>query len=462
MTITNQNLTGSPELLPLTNWAGLPDGSHFVQFYDNDAFLVQSVREFIKPGDVAIIIATPEHRARLEEDLQIDGLELPDARAQGRYIALDSADTLNLFMLDGLPDSDRFFEYLGGLIIRASVGRSDVRIFGEMVAQLWAEGNQAGAIRLEQLWNDLSRMLSFNLCCGYPLNDFQGDAQAEAFSQICGQHSGVLPTESYALLESADERLREIALLQQKARSLEAEIEQRRKAEHQKDELIGIISHELKTPVTSVKGYTQILQKRFRKTEDMHSAALVTKMEAQLNKLIGLISELVDATRIEGGKLQFNPLYFDFNELVLEIVEQMQFTTEKHQIVVSLAETKMIWADKERVGQVISNFISNAVKYSPPSTEIQVTTWLDPVNITLRVQDCGIGVPAEDQTRIFERFYRVSGEGRETYPGLGLGLYISSEIIRRHQGRIWVDSQTGKGSQFAFSLPLKPDSLDYE
>jgi signal transduction histidine kinase len=327
---------------------------------------------------------------------------------------------------------------------------------------LWAEGNQAGAIRLEQLWNDLSRLLSFSLFCGYPLNHFQGEVHAEAFARICGQHSGVLPAESYALLGSADERLREIALLQQKARSLEAEIEQRRKAEHQKDELIGIISHELKTPVTSVKGYTQILQKRFRKTEDMHSAALVTKMEAQLNKLIGLISELVDATRIEGGKLQFNPQYFDFNELVLEIVEQMQFTTEKHQIVTGLAETKTVWADRERVGQVISNFITNAVKYSPPSTEIQVTTWLDPVNIMLGVQDCGIGVPAEDRTKVFERFYRVSGEGRETYPGLGLGLYISSEIVRRHQGRIWVDSQPGKGSHFAFSLPLKSGSHNYE
>lgn len=452
-----KNLAASPELLSPSRWGEVDNNSHLVQFYENDQFLLQSIREFLKPGGAAVVIATPQHRASLEDDLKlVAGLGLAEARAQDRYISLDAEETLTKFMVDGLPDTTRFFEYMGGLITRASIGRHNIRIFGEMVALLWAAGNQAGAICLEELWNNLRQTLPFTLFCGYPMSSFDGNVHAEAFSAICGHHGMVFPAESYALLESQDARLRAIAQLQQKAKSLEAEIARCKLLEKQKDELIGIISHELKTPVTSVKGYTQILQKRFRKADDLNSAELVKKMDFQLNKLIGLIAELLDATKIDGGKLRFRQEYFDFNELVLEIVEQVQFIADRHQIVTELGETRPVFADRERIGQVISNFVSNAVKYSPPATEITVKTRPDQANLTLWVQDSGIGIPQEAQARIFERFYRVGGEGRETYPGLGLGLYLSAEIINRHNGRIWFDSEKGKGSKFAFSIPLQP------
>jgi PAS domain S-box-containing protein len=222
----------------------------------------------------------------------------------------------------------------------------------------------------------------------------------------------------------------------------------------QKDEFIGIASHELKTPVTSIKAYTQLLQHRFQKNEDSKSAEMLGKMNYQLDKLTSLIGDLLDVTKIEGGKLQFNERFFDFNELVDEIVEEMQRTSTSHTLVKKLAPTKSIYGDRDRIGQVITNFLTNAIKYSPTADKVIIKSIIDKENITLCVQDFGVGISKDDQEKVFGRFYRVSGDKQETYPGLGLGLYITAEIIKRQNGKIWVESEKGTGSTFCFSLPL--------
>lgn len=223
----------------------------------------------------------------------------------------------------------------------------------------------------------------------------------------------------------------------------------------QKDEFIGVASHELKTPVTSIKGYTQILQMRFKQEGNAKAVELLTRMDGQINKLAKLISDLLDATKIEGGKLQYHNAFFDFNDLVREIVEEMQQITHRHNIITKSGLTEKIYGDRDRIGQVITNLISNAIKYSPEKKEILITTLKDKNTITLCVQDFGIGIPKQKQFKIFDRFYRVSGVKEDTYPGMGLGLYISAEIIKRHKGSIYVKSVAGKGSTFWFTLPLK-------
>jgi signal transduction histidine kinase len=223
----------------------------------------------------------------------------------------------------------------------------------------------------------------------------------------------------------------------------------------QKDDFIGIASHELKTPVTSVKAYTQILRNRFTKAEDMKSAELARKMDLQLDKLTNLIADLLDVTKIESDKLQFNEMYFDFNELVVETVEELQRITERHKIILELGVSKTVYGDRERTSQVIANFITNAIKYSPSSDKIIVKTEAAKNNVMLRVQDFGVGISEKEQDKVFERFYRVNGNKNETYPGLGLGLYISAEIIKRQKGEIWVESEKGKGSTFCFCLPIQ-------
>ena len=237
------------------------------------------------------------------------------------------------------------------------------------------------------------------------------------------------------------------------------DITERKQLESQKDEFISIASHELKTPITSVKAYAQILGQRFRKINDLKSVELAEKMDLQLDKLTSLIGDLLDVTKIEAGRIQFNESSFNFNELVDSTVEELQRTTLKHHINVSLQPSVIIHGDQDRLGQVITNFITNAIKYSPQADSISIKTSVDNSKVTLAVQDFGLGLSKVDQAKVFERFYRVSGSDQNTYPGLGLGLYISSEIIKRHKGRIWVESKKNKGSTFCFSLPITAPKL---
>ena len=224
--------------------------------------------------------------------------------------------------------------------------------------------------------------------------------------------------------------------------------------EKQKDDFLGIATHELKTPVTSIKAYVQILKNRFLKDGNLISANMVEKMDGQLNKLIGLIGDLLDVTKIEGGRLQLHEDWYDFNFIVSEVVEELQRTTEKHTIEIKLQVLDKIFGDRERIGQVITNLVSNAIKYSPKSGNIQVYSSINDSEVTLCVKDYGLGISIDQQPRLFERFFRVSSDLSKTYPGLGLGLFICHEIIKRQGGKIWVESDPGKGSSFYFSLPF--------
>jgi PAS domain S-box-containing protein len=224
--------------------------------------------------------------------------------------------------------------------------------------------------------------------------------------------------------------------------------------QQQKDDFIGIASHELKTPVTSIKGYAQVLEKMLQKKGDVKEAMMMNRMDAQIRRLTNLIGDLLDVTKINSGKLQFNDEPFDFNAMVKELVEDLQRTTEQHRLVEELNETGLVFGDKERISQVITNLVTNAIKYSPGADKIIIHASTKNNEVVLCVEDYGIGIPADKLENVFEQFYRVSGDMKHTFPGLGLGLYISSEIIKREGGRIWVNSAEGKGSTFCFALPL--------
>lgn len=224
--------------------------------------------------------------------------------------------------------------------------------------------------------------------------------------------------------------------------------------ERQKEDFIGIATHELKTPVTSIKAYAQLLLRRFNKEGNNAAAALVEKMDVQLNKLIALIGDLLDVTKIEAGRLQLNEECYAFNDLIIEVVEELQRITEDHKIIIRLGRGAKIYGDKDRIGQVLTNLISNAIKYSRVPGDIRVTSTVTKFDVTLCVKDRGVGISKDHQAHVFDRFYRISTPEGNSFPGLGLGLYISHEIIKRQYGSIWVDSEEGKGSTFCFTLPL--------
>jgi PAS domain S-box-containing protein len=208
---------------------------HFAQFYEADEFLLDSLEDFIRQGlnadDLCVVIATKDHAANLNQRLQAHGTDVQAAMASGRYISLDAETTLFSIMVDGTPDPGRFFEIIGSVFPRARAGSNRVRIFGEMVALLWKDGDSAGAIRLEELWNELSKQHSFSLFCAYPMSCFDGEVPGEQLVQVCGQHAHVIPTESFTLISNQDDRLRAITGLQQKARSLAAQVAERNDAE---------------------------------------------------------------------------------------------------------------------------------------------------------------------------------------------------------------------------------------
>lgn len=236
------------------------------------------------------------------------------------------------------------------------------------------------------------------------------------------------------------------------------DIDEQKQLQRQKDDFLGIASHELKTPVTSIKAYTQVLEAMLSREGEDKKAAMVAKMDNQINRLTNLIGDLLDVTKINSGKIQFNKIKFDFNTAVQETAQDLQHTTNKHIFVMDFAEDAgYINADKDRIGQVITNLISNAVKYSPQANRIVLSTRRSGNEILLSVQDFGIGIPGDKLNKVFEQFYRVSGTKQHTFPGLGLGLYISNEIIRREGGKMWVNSVEGKGSTFCFSLPVIAD-----
>ena len=238
------------------------------------------------------------------------------------------------------------------------------------------------------------------------------------------------------------------------------DITELKRQQQQKDDFIGFASHELKTPVTTIKAYSQMLEQMLMQNGQEPEALMATKIGVQVKRLNNLISDLLDVTKINSGKLPLVKSTFNFNDLIKSIVDDIQQATPKFNIIQDLSATDLIHTDKERVVQVTTNLISNAIKYSPNSNKIIVQTSQKENEISVCIQDFGVGIDRENQAKLFDQFYRVSGNLQHTFPGLGLGLYISSEIIKQLGGRIWVNSNIGEGANFCFTLPLtQPTNL---
>jgi len=250
-------------------------------------------------------------------------------------------------------------------------------------------------------------------------------------------------------------------LLAEKNAELELTIERIRNHElkdKQKDNFIQMASHELKTPVTSIKGYIQyLLGLLSEKHDNAVSLELIestlSSVDKQLSRLTKLITDLLDLTRIDRGRMDLEKEEFDLNELVEDIISDFKFNSTGHQFHIIKRTEATVFADKDRIRQVIENLLSNAVKYSPRNSNIDISIERTAQGVEVKVKDDGIGINKVDQDRVFERFYRVAGKDVHTFPGFGIGLFIASEIVSLHGGKIEVDSDEGKGATFMFSLP---------
>lgn len=249
--------------------------------------------------------------------------------------------------------------------------------------------------------------------------------------------------------------------LQKMQTALLEEIEFRKEAERKKDEFISIASHELKTPLTSVKGYLQLLERSVDKGDTSVIKTRLSKVQNQLEKLNVLVADLLDISKIESGELKFNKKYFSIDQLLANVIEVMQPSSPGFTIVRKGLASGLVFGDEMRIEQVIVNFITNAIKYSPGTHEIEIKAEFYDDKLYVGVKDFGIGMSEEHREKVFNKFYRVE-ETSLRFQGLGIGLYISSEIINRHNGTIGVNSVPGKGSEFYFYLPIHPSSENSE
>lgn len=222
----------------------------------------------------------------------------------------------------------------------------------------------------------------------------------------------------------------------------------------QKDEFVSTVSHELKTPVTSLKAYTQLLHREILKNESCGNKSHVQRMEAQISRLEILIRDLLDVSRIESGRLEFKEEVFDFSEMLTHLVHDIQLVSPSHQLSILQNPAILVNADKNRISQVITNLITNAVRYSPGANKVNIASYQESNQLVVCIEDFGIGIPEDQKPFIFNRFHQAERSNAGAGLNLGLGLYICKEIIDRAGGKIWFKSMPGKGSTFNFSLPL--------
>jgi PAS domain S-box-containing protein len=239
------------------------------------------------------------------------------------------------------------------------------------------------------------------------------------------------------------------------ASKIARDITEKKALERRKDDFISLASHELKTPVTSIKGYAQILKKLNSEDANPSVVKYLDKMDKQISKLTNLITDLLDVSKAAQGKLDYKDTMFSLDKTIEGIIEDIQHVTDTHQIIFEHKIPVSICGDQERIGQVIINLLTNAIKYSPDADRVVVRMESDAQTIKIRVQDFGMGIPPHAISKIFERFYRAYNEEQPIYSGLGIGLYISHEIVTRHNGSIEVDSKLGEGSTFILSLPYE-------
>lgn len=235
------------------------------------------------------------------------------------------------------------------------------------------------------------------------------------------------------------------------ARDISNELRVMRELNDRKDEFIGVAGHELRTPITTIKAYLQLMEEH---SPEPVGKSFIEKALRQVNKLNRLVTDLLDVSKIQAGRLEYNMMSCFLLPLVRESVDVLRQMYPSHRIETELpAEDIVVTADGPKIEQVMINFLTNAVKYSPDADRVALRVKKEEGRVVVAIQDWGIGIPAEHLEHIFDRYYRVNASDH-VIGGLGLGLYISHEMIRRHGGAVWVTSEEGTGTVFYFSLPL--------
>ncbi|MCC7023461.1 MAG: MEDS domain-containing protein [Thermomicrobiales bacterium] len=452
---------------------------HVVQFYESEAFLLDSLTDFcrdaVAAGETAVVFASAERLSTLEQRLAT----APDKGAAGAFIGIDAEDALARVMVDGAVDRERHETVFGDVVCRAAANGRGVRVYGEMAALLVERGNLEGARELEALANELQLAAPMSLLCPYRIDAFSDDSAEASFADICAAHDRVLPGESFLVRPAEEERLREVALLQLKARRLEAEIARRERAEeqmraalheaetarldaetalHVRDQFLAAAAHEMCNPLAGLSLHTQVALKRLERGQHLEPERIGHVLHAisgQTTRLARLVERLLDVTRLEAGALALERQAIDVSELVVQAVETARGWSARH-IVIDAPDALPAHVDPARFSQLLANLLENAITFSHDDDPIEVALAASGENLAyLTVRDHGPGIAPESRERLFERFYHP--RSGSLAHGLGLGLYISREIVDLHGGQIHAEFPDDGGSRFVVSFPLIPE-----
>ncbi|GAA3975852.1 PAS domain S-box protein [Mucilaginibacter dorajii] len=232
------------------------------------------------------------------------------------------------------------------------------------------------------------------------------------------------------------------------------DISEKKRDELRKNDFIGMVSHELKTPLTSLMALVQVTNAKLKESPDSFLVGAMDKANVQVKRMSSMINGFLNVSRLESGKIAIDKEEFDLDELIREVVDEHTLTITTHVIHLTDCDRAHINADRDKISSVLSNLISNAIKYSPKGHDIMVKCILVNGSAQVSVKDEGMGIKEQDLPKIFDRYYRVETNHTRHISGFGIGLYLSAEIIRRHNGKIWAESKSGVGSTFYFSLPL--------
>lgn len=458
-----------------------PDAhSHAVQFYESEEFLFDTVGQFLGAGMLVgerlLVIAHPDHTKGFLG--RLDGDAVAAALASGQLLCLDARATLEQFMVGDMPDPERFHAVLGRVLVQLAGDAKTaprIRAYGEMVDLLWRDGNFNAAIRLEELWNDAGKQHSFELLCAYLMGHFYKEDQSEAFERVCLNHSHVIPAESYAQLPDSHSRHREIALLQQRARSLENEIEQRRALEQTllqtlererdararaeasdafKEIFLGILGHDLRNPLNTVLTTARLMVMRGELAAD--STKRLERIVSSSERMARMIEQILDVTRARHttGILIQRTAAQDLVPLVAKIVDEVQAAHPDQTFLVDAKAPCPASVDGDRLEQVVCNLLSNAAAHGDATRPIRVEIMHRHDGVRIAVCNEGRAIEPEFLPSLFDPFERERPAGRSQ--GLGLGLYISERIVAAHGGTIDVTSSAEAGTRFEVRLPAEP------
>jgi signal transduction histidine kinase len=463
----------APELL-----SGPAQPNHIVQFYEDDAFLCDSVAHFLAvglaAGEPVCVVATAEHRAAFAARLARGGLDVEEARARGQLAWLDAADTLAKVMVGDMPDWTLFSSFFGAIIEQSR--RRDplacVRTYGEMVDVLWRRGNKQAALRLESMWNEFSSSHSLSLLCAYVMGNFYRSGDSEAFKDVCRAHAHVLPAEGGRRVAEPDTERREINELQQHARSLEHEIEQRKELESALREALirekvareeaersvrynemfaGMLGHDLRNPLSAITTGANYIA---RLNVSQKSTKAAGRILSSAERMARMIDQLLDFTRIRvGGGLALAPVRFDLEELLCKVKDELEAANPERSIVVDVDGNASGEWDHDRLLQVFSNLLGNALHHGRAEHPVKVRcNGRQAKHVSVSVHNAG-AVPPEVLPVLFEPF-RGNARYQRTR-GLGLGLFITQQIVAAHGGTIDVVSETTAGTTFRLVLPRR-------